>query len=617
MAADCGYGSGDKEMKELAAECNQTPGMEWLCQVNRCASTEEAKGYQADFANCLEKEVAAERKVCQDLLAKTFLEEQGFDLQKDAEHGLEIASKALTVIQVTHIIVAKTILESPSKCMPMQLYQGAALTAVITEIGSFFQMQDAVEELEEEYKKEVALKDGHSQQLRSFEFLAQYHDMVAKVANQKKAKYMTLSVSYGAVAIMAAVEAFSTPDTCSIGQAQWFTPKKETQHPLYSSALSTYLEHFFNLIPKAHAQEGLNFAAMTPLLMAFASGSNPSVEEAKNQTKSMLTNSYTIMTLAGISAGIAIKLFTHFKSIEKKSKENANRIREIASEFMAIATANCSKRNNPGQPECYCYNNDQTLNEERGKEQVCKDFIASFLGTAKSAGDFKLENFDNPGCVTSGGDFDKKCSCKTTNSCFEPPPGSANFGSIGTKVNASQLLALNQGIAAGKIQAGNLDASTLQKQAKKNSDLLKKIKSEGNAERIKAGKDPLFLSPKGLASKLIDKIATPDVVALAQGSGRDLFSPPNNLHASLVTANKKVQDRFKKLGKSSSAIASGGGLGLDSFLKPKASSTSGNKVESFGDKNYDVDKGTIHEDTKSLWDILTDRYRKSGQRRLQ
>ncbi len=271
------------------------------------------------------------------------------------------------------------------------------------------------------------------------------------------------------------------------------------------------------------------------------------------------------------------------------------------------------ERSTSANANCYCYTEGGQRNPSRSNSQVCQQLFAGT--TPGQAGTYNaLPLGSERVCIAQNGSADAGCSCAKTRSCLNAIPGGvANLG-IGAISAANAGLTPTNDIASGKIAVGDLNgAATL-----------------GTAARILAGKKDLEKKLKIDPNKKAKLTNAIEGALIAGGAGTpspllgDSSLPMNMSPSQAAQALEKElggQRSFERVSGSpavgqpgNSAPGNDPGFSLGS-AEPVAPTEEAQLAEVMKqDLNYD--QADITKSNSNLFQILSNRYQRSGMRRL-
>ncbi|MBL6990803.1 MAG: hypothetical protein ISR65_13545 [Bacteriovoracaceae bacterium] len=591
----------DQAMAQAKTQCESTKTGRWDCQSNRCLTTQDVVELREDYQQCAAIEDQNEKKKCHEDFAKS---EAGDLTEYEPTSGLSQGVYALTVALATINFFSK---KATGSCMSKTLFNVAAVSSLLSEAYFFFFLSKKLKKLEEGYEYS---EDPYQAQLSAFKYLKTEQETIATVAKQKANAYYVQAALYGAAMAMALYEMF-TSSTCA-GTSK----KKDILPPL---------------IPKAYAEKEVKKDYGLYLMLIGAAGGALLSKMGGGEIIQFFNSSQGIAIISGIAAFISFKLAAHNKKVAKEASANADRIQEIIDNFMESMIAYCpGGRDTLNEPRCYCYTEEGTRNENRTNSGTCQALWASedtnlFVDATEYTGVAKAERL---GCLNINQEFDPDCKCRRfkdagtgQNACYKTPDLSTTVGSFGNSLGVSTLATNVDSMAQGDYASGTLSSARPANQAAKNMKMAKKLLKEANKKMDK----PLIIDGK-LASKMVDKIATPTLLkkaksGLLHGGSALTTNPPSEkkLGKSLKEVLKKYNDQASKKAKyeESGGAATTDKKGFEFDFQGGARPGTKGKTIEFMKKNYDMGDSDINKnEDSSIWKVITNRFNISGLRRL-
>lgn len=510
-------------------------------------------------------------------------------------------------------------------------------------------------------------------QAEAFEMLAKSEDSLASAAKFKSTFYAIGALAFAGASVMSFLEA-SKPDAvyCQLETTTHFNPgmhhfykniakndlasvltlansKNEYQSPTLSdySSMQERLSLFSsdeqkqlllslrayalivanNLlpIPTANAQTPVPISVIDPGPLTIAPvdisqlmADLPPLPQF--QKKSFLERPIPRGIISGVFAAWAGLMFMHAKKQAKISKARAQYLRDRKDEFNdATGAISCTSndRNNVNNLKCYCYTSSGQRNSQRANSQAC---IALFTGRNISGENNYLNGSgiaNQKVCMTNSG-VDENCACRTNNSCLSAVPtnfSGINPGSLG--LISSSTSPLNQ-LTSGQIAAASVngDASVgnalkLLDQAKK---MQKKIPALAGAKGDKLARD--------MAGSLIASSAGASAPQLSSPSSGNPFSlSPSQAAASLEKELKDADTGIAAV-KGGGYVPQPGGagkaddFGLEFGMTQTQLAADQTKLSDMN-KGLDFGQNDINNSSDTnLFEVLSNRYQRSGMRRL-
>ena len=322
--------------------------------------------------------------------------------------------------------------------------------------------------------------------------------------------------------------------------------------------------------------------------------------------------------IAGILAGLTAMMWMHANKQAKVAGERAEFLRNMKKDFdEANGAISCTaeERTISANANCYCYTESGERNQDRANSQVCQQL---FTGkTLARAGDPNPLDFSRQRvCIASNGSADESCACKNTRSCLNAVPsmGQGNLGVGAISVVSNGMQPLND-LVNGNIGAGSINGAAVMSAAArlldKKNELAKKSK----------------LDPKQAAK--VAKDFQNAIVTAGTGTSSPFASAPTPLPTNMSAADAMIEIE-KQLGTGRNFEQVNGSPAL---AQPGSGNPSNDPGFSLGteeptgisqetqlaevmkqDLNYN--EADVTRSDSNIFQILTNRYQRSGMKRL-
>lgn len=329
--------------------------------------------------------------------------------------------------------------------------------------------------------------------------------------------------------------------------------------------------------------------------------------------KELLTSKGRLI-FSGVMTAMTLLMAKHAGSQAEASEKRAELLRKMKDEFKsasgAIYACKSEDRNDPAKPNCYCYTAENQRNPNRGSSQICQKLWAgknTTINPLASAGSSRV-------CVNSNRQADAACSCRQTNTCMKVKlsgVGGLDMGSMSVLGNG---LAPVNGILGGSIDGANLSPATIGAQIAKVDAINKALEKDPLIAKAKNSKAALKLQ------KQLEKGgASLGSSGLLGGSGSS--SMPSNPGEAARMLEKEIKD--------ATAPTSLGGGDFIAAPAPVAEETlefgmtgdqlaaQEGQIAEVMDKDLDYGGNDINQGSnKNIFEVLSNRYQRSGMRRL-
>lgn len=323
------------------------------------------------------------------------------------------------------------------------------------------------------------------------------------------------------------------------------------------------------------------------------------------------------LIFSGVIAAWSATMWMHANKQARASKNRAEFLRELKKGLLdATGAISCTseERNSSVNPNCYCYTESGQRNSARLNSQVCQQL---FAGTSP----VQPGNSNNPQlsservCIAQNGTADAACSCAKTKSCLNAIPGGiSNLGIGAISAATSGLQPLND-ISNGNIAPASINGAAALGNAARLLDSTKKLE--------KSLRDPAIAAKK---SKLAQQI---EGALITAGAGVPLTPMGNNESLNLSPSQAagalekelSTERSFERVsgspaigqpGDSTPGDETGFSLGVAEPIVPSQESQLAEVMNQ--DLNYE--QADITKSDSNIFQILTNRYQRSGMKRL-
>jgi hypothetical protein len=633
-------------------QCSQ--GREFNYTLNRCVITTETIQAQSKARNC-ENLTGDEFKACfKDNVDKQLNEAQAAgDISKASTPNSKYGIAAIVTITTASVLVEKK--EALGECSSTSMWfmLGAGVTSLLGEYMAQDSYKKKVNGLADEYTSrmsenpasddeneededntESTISAINDNQRLAFDFQIEQEKARKKAHKSRKSTYNLAKGLYASASIASFYEAFTTGGTsCSTS----YTPKKgENGHILYAFSPKIYQQYYYLakltqsefleiiyrkttgiIFPEAHAFAIPGLSALTK-----AVGANDLV-------KKIAQNPYTRAAIATVLAGYSNSVSKKAKAMETDAQERIDLLTELRDSFDAnggasFGSCTAEERDLESRPACFCYLASGGKNLSRRHKNTCKAIYAKRKKI--QAADYAAQKFQAEqgltGCINKAKKHDPSCKCKTTkddkgeNSCLSIS-GNLSLGSLASLAGVQPMAQSAVDLVRSKISTAQLDGSgtdrMIAKIDKKKDDLLKNKKYAPTLKKV---------------NKLATKIKKHLDLKVSKGLASGAISPPNSggLGATpqKISAKSAIKNLKKEVKKNKAQFQKGNNLAgtknkasMDdyNFNSPKGSTTNIESLSEVMKKNYNFNDINDNS-TNNIFKIITNRYHRSGLRRL-
>lgn len=332
-----------------------------------------------------------------------------------------------------------------------------------------------------------------------------------------------------------------------------------------------------------------------------------------------LSKPITRAVIAGVFTVWSGLMTMHAMKQAKIAKNRAAYLRQIKDDFNDASSAiGCTdaQRASPSVPSCYCYTAEGARSTERANSSVC---TALFTGKSVSAVETNYLSGATTGsvigCVTSTGAQDTTCSCKTTNTCLSSSvSGITGLDTGSFSVLSSSLTPVDQ-LGNGTLAEGTVSAEGAVSKAIRLLDT-----AEKTAAKSAAGQE-INKNKAALANDMANSLMTSAAGYSPSSLGSGFSSLPSNPASAALELEKELKQSSPiNTAGNQNGIATPSNEGvqqLDFGLAGEETKTEASQIAEVMGQNLDYGQNDINKgSTTNLFEVLSNRYQRSGMRRL-
>jgi hypothetical protein len=328
----------------------------------------------------------------------------------------------------------------------------------------------------------------------------------------------------------------------------------------------------------------------------------------------------TRFAINGVLGGWMGIMTHHMAKQQKLSEARAEKLDQMSSEFNAGAGLMYCKpeeRNDPSKPRCYCFTEDNKKNPARAKSKICNTEYANFDKNRPQnyGGNSKV-------CVDENYQVDQACSCRNRkgsdgkNACLKSTAG-IDFKGINPGV--FRMLSAGAGPAndlfGGNTAVGNMDTGSMSANAAKIRNAAEDLAKKAGPTALKDSKK----LGKGMESSLLASTSGLRMSGLGGGSA-SLPSSPKEAAAELTKELAKEEAPVVN----AAGMSGGAGAGqapaepeLEFGMTEEQLAEQESEIAEVMNENLDMGNSDINNSSDTnLFDVLSNRYKRSGMRRL-
>ena len=387
-------------------------------------------------------------------------------------------------------------------------------------------------------------------------------------------------------------------------------------------------------MPEAHAEGGekiMGIASMAmPLLLGggldkitsilkFQGGKpidpsqvNAIKKEVSGKVSSAIGKPVTRLAINGVLGTWMGFMTSHMANQQKISQDRAAKLRSIKNDFASAGgLINCSDddRNDASKPKCFCFTSDNKFNTSRTNNTVCNQALKEIDPIVKP-----LPNVPKV-CVNQGMAMDANCKCRSTNTCLKT---TKSFSMAGFNPSAFKMINAGAGPADGLFN-GVTSAGDITDSASINAARIQKA-----ANDMVAKMDPQVSKQKDNYASGLEKSLIASAGGLSMNGSNNRSPLPSSPAAAASALDKELKENSSDIDVTTAGIQDKGGGGFDSVDEPTPEfGMNGEQIESQDIEiaevmSQEVDFGSndIKGSDSNIFEVLSNRYQRSGMRRL-
>ncbi|MFP5492227.1 MAG: hypothetical protein ACLGG0_12055 [Bacteriovoracia bacterium] len=337
----------------------------------------------------------------------------------------------------------------------------------------------------------------------------------------------------------------------------------------------------------------------------------------------------TRITLSGIMIANNAFMIMHTNKEKKKAEERKSFMEKLKQQVLASGQAfgctSADRNSNLSKPQCYCYQEGGTLNPSRSKSATCKQYFGSNPNLASNTLN-KISTAAVKSCADHKGNADTNCNCRTTNTCAKVPTNLASNIPGGTSLLGNLPATLN-GLNSGALNAADVDTASMNALAAKSKKLQEKLLNNPKNKGIKKDYEKAMLQ----ASEMMDSMRR-DLAGSTGAATTASVTPSFNTGMNPSDALEKMKSDLKQeiKGYEGGVVNMNGNAGAakkDEFSLDGLNAggvtiadeglENQEKLDEIMAAQYEMGDSEINSDPgANIFQILTNRYQRSGMRRL-
>jgi len=366
----------------------------------------------------------------------------------------------------------------------------------------------------------------------------------------------------------------------------------------------------------AFEQDGKAFEGWGYIAGAAVLGGVMLLGDWANKFNDFMLSSWGRVIVGGVLGTTTFFLARHAGKVEEEANTRKDKLLKLKAEFnvaaSSIDTCKSEDRDNPGKPNCYCYTPENQRNTNRYNSQVCTRLWGganvNFKNASKYSSDQKI-------CITKTYNPDPLCSCRKTASCLKSSVGNMQGIGSGTLTMLNSGLGPMNSLTSGDASLGQLGSTNPGSTA---------IRMLNALDKLVASKP--MAKHKGLIDKGAKELTTSMNQAAAQIPQQNLASSGSSaLPTNAKEAARMLEKELTPSGPTSVtgnqgtiATPTGSEEKMPDFgMSDDQAAQQESQVAEVMGKNLDYGGTDINNTPKAnIFEVLTNRYQRSGMRRL-
>ena len=601
------------EFTALREKCREDASKTWSSTRNRCVQKSEWASDLKNYRNCTDKPTKEERDECLYGLMKEVTGDLDFD---DFNTASEAAMNAITaVVSAANLWMMRSSKYTPCTSLQMSAVCGGA--AVAKDLYINYKGKKATEDIHKDFLERVKDQESYDTQVIAYQAQIDQLKSISGFYDQKATGHMIVGTCYLATVAVALYDAIQPASQSCLSQT--------------SDGEGTELNEVEKDVDLKKGDKG--FAEMEKIEGGETLIEIFSQEDGATGTFRQFTASrHALAVFNTLNFGWQMYLMNKSKEEANKANFMAKRLDIAKNQFVDGMSHYCpGGHENKDDLICYCYELGQKKSN-RTNSKACQELWASKdrqLFVNSSDKQRLSEAKEKIGCVNVNGKFDPNCECrkfkdqKGNNACRKANFSTVGLGGFNKAINVAKLQDSLDKMNSGESSPGALNVSP--KTLNAVGDTLKRKALANLKTKNKDGK----LTPMSLSEfdKLGDSFVSRAENAI--NAGKDLSPFGKALSSTSKDAMKEISKK-SPIGKRAKGLQMEGGNGIAAKKKKKNDDVVSFNMDSGGNSSVQNFKETNYMDRKyntgnadinnkkdvSIFKILTNRYNKSGYRRL-
>ena len=647
----CSYPSTDS-LHQAQKDCTQRPDRSWSCDLHRCIATREVLQVESDLAQCDAIENHEEANRCRVKTAKELTEAQkAVDLGKNKLKTKNYLGLGTQSILGSYYLLAGFSQKAGSSCgsLAAKLLAAGGGSAIMGALWASWRLKTNAKKLQQQYRKLVESKSVKNAQVEAFDYLISEQKAVARAAKSFATANNLAAGLFAAGAIAATFDQLKPPAGCAATTRSLLRPPSGAQErggllvlteepPGNGMGLETVKtlgqlsgkKLLALAFPLAHGGQGL-LATLLPAGAGVGLGVLLKRVQASsiNPLQNFFNTPYGQITLGSVGAAVSLYAASVYSQEAKAAEKRSRAVQEMRDAFAKrVGFSACPQRNDPREPQCFCFIRENIINPERKTSQACQEYFVQAQGEwdPRTYSRYEVVDKDRPACLTRQGLLDPECLCREQkisngdNNCQKTSINLTKFNGLGVSPIVGGMVRDANYLTNGRTPLSKLNSAGLGQGAINLRKALVRASSSVDKELRKRGRGGVAVTPallrKGLGA--INRALGSGAMAAARQFNGALGASSSQGHvAPEVKKIFRQMQRKMRRGKWSKNNARRGEdinslLGLDKKGPPARDQAS---LE--GGSQYDYKGHDIHPPSgASIWEVLSNRYQQTGLSRL-
>lgn len=443
----------NSSMEKKRKDCVNTFGMDWDCSRNTCVNQVQTTNLREDWKECNHKELS-ERNACYDKVA--FNHSELRELDEATDMSGKYANASISGMYLALEMIDKSAMGDFAPCTSKKIMGLASKANLVATAAVEWISRSRLNAIKEDYENQVKEEGAYDAQMQALEHAKVEREVVIELAKIMKNAYSISTGLYATASVVAIAEIalIKSPPCSGIGPAP---------------------------------------------------GAPGGVITTKGLSK--LVNTSTGIAGIGLTgSSLSYKLMRSAKLQEERAKKELKQIKETILRFKTASAGYCSPEQREqisSDPECYCYNEDGSKNDNRTNSDICNNFwegVEKSLFVPPSNYTALNKEIKKKVCVMKNGQVDRDCKCrqildtKNENSCLKVSMNKNELRGLGTSFGIDGAVNTINALASGRYGFSDLDTSEFSKNAIKAKRFLRaelgKLAKKDALEKRK--RDPLL-----------------------------------------------------------------------------------------------------------------------------